>query len=375
MKIVFLIRSLDKGGAERQLSFLAAGLKKSGYDVAVITFYSYVNNNENTNYKVLTESGVKVYTAHKRSRYDILGFMLSLDKLITNLKPDILYSFLEMANILGAIYKIFIDRRIKLVWGKRSADLELSKYRFSLKLEHAVEKWLSFVPNLIIANSDSGRDYMQARGYRSHIEVVHNGISTDFMDNNKFQHIKIPSITADDIIIGAVGRLDYAKDYETLLEAFVIVIRSFSLAKLVIVGAIKNRDYYQLLTKLIVKHDLTNKVFFLAEMDNISDFYRYLDVFVSSSYTEGFSNVIAEAMLHQLPCVVTNAGDSAFLVGEAGIIVKRRCPQELANGINILLEDKELRNFYARQARGRVIDNFTTEKMVYNTSTLLRALS
>lgn len=375
MKIVFIIRSLARGGAERQLSYLASGLCKLGLNVSVITFYSAANNYDNLNYKRLVDSGVSVCSIEKTSRYDFFGFLLRLNKKLNEIQPQIIYSFLEMTNIISAIYKMF-NPEVKLVWGKRSSDLELSKYSLILRLEHKIEKILSSMPNLIISNSNAGRKNMEIKGYKSVIEVVHNGIPNEISASSlqSYPLKNFNKIPSGYVVIGAVGRIDYAKDYLCLVDSFAIVNKVVSNIVLFIVGSVVNQDYFREIQDRISKLNLQDRIYFLPEMDNITCFYHSIDIFVSSSYTEGFSNVITEAMLHKLPCVVTNAGDSAYLIGDAGIVVERRNHIQLAEALQILVEDAWLRESLSGKACKRIVEEFGINKMISKTLILLEKL-
>lgn len=375
MKIVFFIRSLANGGAERQLSFLASGLQKNGHSVIVLTYYAEENISNNINYVRLIENGVTVKSINKKGRYDLFGFLKRFLYAIRLEKPDIIYSFLELSNIIACLAK-FIDKNIKIVWGKRSSDLELKRYNLSLRFEHYFEKLLSAIPDLIIANSQQGKKYLMMHRYKSPIHVVHNGFELINNDNFKkegFLQALYPVIL-NQTIIGAVGRIDYAKDYDILIKAFSLVVERCDSVILLIVGRIVQFDYYQSLIKLIKLNGLESKVIFVPEMSSVTKFYQDIDIFVSSSYTEGFSNVIAEAMLSGLPCVVTDAGDNSTLVKTAGIVVERRNSVVLAEGILTMLEDKDRRKYYGALAKSRIIANFSLSNLIQNTEHCLKNL-
>lgn len=370
MKILFLIRTLDKGGAERQLSYLASGLAKLGHEIIVLTYYTIANGSNNSNYRLMVDSGVKVLSIEKKSRYDILGFLCRFNTLINNASPDVIYSFLELSNILAALYKL-LHPKIKLVWGKRSADLELSKYRLSMRVEHKLERLLSGIPDLIIANSKAGEKVMFSLGYKSKIYVVYNGIPANFVSSKQFND-KVNN--HDKVIIGAVGRVDYAKDYINLVDAVAQVYKLHNNIELRIVGSVRDDAYFMEIKNKIRVSGLDEIVVFLPEIDSISKFYNQIDIFVSSSFTEGFSNVIAEAMLSGLPCVVTDAGDSKNLVADAGIVVERRDHNKLAMAIDELISDDNLRALLSTKAKNRIVDSFSVEKMVTNTYVYIKEL-
>lgn len=371
--ILFLIRSLDKGGAEKQLSLLAVGLAGMGHRVRVLTYYNAANISGNFNYDVLQKASVEVISINKRGRYDIIGFLFRYRKILKQIKPDIIYSFLELSNFLACFARIILNN-VKIVWGKRSAKLEFSNYGFAVKVEHKLEKLLSFVPDLIIANSNRGLDYIQNLGYKAKIVVVYNGILKQNIQtpDMRYSLFSKDNIQPQDILIGAVGRIDSAKDYETLIKAFYLAFMQNKNLKLLIVGREIDRVYAHRVYSLIESYSLRDKVFFIPEMEQIAHFYASIDLFVSSSYTEGFSNVIGEAMAHGLFCVVTDAGDSKILVGDTGIVVPIRDCKALANGLlEAISKDKQQ---LGKRAIERVHDLYTVEKMVNNTNRYLDEL-
>jgi hypothetical protein len=107
MKIMFLIRSLGPGGAERQLTNLAIGLRKLGHDIAIVTFYS-----GNLLADELTDAGVSVRTLNKRGRWDIARSAVKLLHFVGEERPAILHSYLSTANLLALIPKVFYRLRL-----------------------------------------------------------------------------------------------------------------------------------------------------------------------------------------------------------------------------------------------------------------------
>jgi glycosyltransferase involved in cell wall biosynthesis len=374
MKIVFLIRSLAKGGAEQQLSLIASGLATMGHNVTVVTYYSIANTDSNLNYTRLQQSGVEIISIEKQGRYDLVGFFVRYRRILKIRQPDIIYSFLELSNILACFARL-VTPKSKIVWGKRSSDIELSRYQLSLKIEHKLEKLLSFIPDCIIANSTKGHDYLILNKYKAKVKVIFNGIDTEFYKKKhdiRFSLFDKYKISPEDILIGTVGRIDYAKDYETLIHAFNLEIQKKDNLHLLIVGREVQPGYAQIIYKLVEFYKLEDRVSFIPEMEDVTDFYSSIDIFVSSSYTEGFSNVIAEAMSHNLACVVTNAGDSEILVGDAGIVVPRKNPEALAEGISqVLLIDRAKFGTLARQ---RLIGLYSIDSLISSTEKCLREL-
>jgi glycosyltransferase involved in cell wall biosynthesis len=174
MKIMFLIRSLDHGGAQRQLVTLAKGLKRLGHQVTVVTFYP-----GEALEKELIDRQIVVRTLGKQSRWDIARSTFRLLGIVRSERPQILHGYLGTANLATIIPKMFF-RSIKLIWGIRASNMNLNYYDWLVRLCFAFECFLSTFADLIIANSQSGHDYYVKHGFPSgKIVVIHNGIDVE----------------------------------------------------------------------------------------------------------------------------------------------------------------------------------------------------
>ena len=103
----------------------------------------------------------------------------------------------------------------------------------------------------------------------------------------------------------------------------------------------------------------------LGQEKDMDAFYSSLDVFVLSSVTEGFPNVLAEAMGHGVPCVTTDVGDAAYIVDCYGKVVPPRSPEQLANAIiEMLSMPDEKRVALGQRARESVLTRFNIRQVV-----------
>lgn len=373
MKILLLIRSLNNGGAEQQLTLLAGYLPKLNYEVIVVTFYKH--SLENKKYKFLIDNNIRVISVNKKHRYDVFGFFKRLMNIIRTEKPNVIYSFLELANVLSGIIKM-MDKNILIIWGKRSSDLNLKNYRLSVFLEHKFEKLLLPFCDLIIANSNKVYDSLVNKNYSTKkIDIVGNAIDIDrfnkenIIENNLFENLNIKD---NDFLIGTVGRIEESKDYITLIDSAKRVIDRCDRAKFIVIGKIGNEKYYKNLIKLIDKYKLNGRFFILEEINDIEKFYNNIDIYVSSSQSEGFSNVILEAMAMEIPCIITNVGAYNVLQNKACIVVNKKNPQELATAIINLRNDNLLDlGIFAREY---VKEKFSIATMAKNTDFLIKKL-
>lgn len=369
IRIVFLIRSLYFGGAERQLLTLVSGLNKEIFDPIVLCFYSggeleaeFVN------------SGVPVIPLEKKERWDVFPFLFSLIKQIRILDPDILHSYLSMSNILAVLVKMIV-KKPKIVFGVRYAYMDLSKYDWLIRLVYKLEIFLSRFADLIIVNSYTGKKNHIQNGFASNqMIVIPNGIDTTQFFPSPAERLEFRAklgITAQIPLVGLVGRLDPVKDHSTFLKAAAIVLREKSQISFICIGD-GDTEYREKLKDLTQQLGISEKIIWLEGQKNVRAVYNALDICCSTSVGESFSNVIAEAMACSLPCVVTDVGDSALIVEKSGIIVPVRDSQSLAEGINKVLSltaaDRLLIGVKGKQ---RIEKEFSVLRMIERTEKVL----
>jgi len=373
MKITFLIRSLNYGGAERQLVALAKGLHERGHSVGVAVFYP-----GGPLEKDLREAGVPVRALDKLGRWDVLGFLWRLTRLLREERPDILHSYLVVPNLVTVMFKLLFPR-IKMVWGVRASNMDLSRYDWFIRMTYRLERLFSRFPDLIIVNSQAGRRDHFAHGFpKEKMVVIHNGIDTQRFCPNPGARRRGRAewgVSEDEKLIGLVGRLDPKKDHPTFLKAAALLAQEREDVRFVCVGD-GLADYRQELHKLGQELGLTERLIWAGARDDISAVYNSLEIASSSSsYGEGFPNVIGEAMACGVPCVVTDVGDSAWIVGDAGVVVPPKNHHALADGWRDMLRRLgDHRLSLSEKARARVALHFDLDALVQKTSDLLKGL-
>ncbi len=171
VRLVFLIRSLAIGGAERQLVELAKGLDKELFDITVLSFYG-----GGVLAQELYDAGVPVISLEKKGRWDVAGFLRHLSTLLRKLQPHILHSYMTGSNLVALLLKPVLPKT-RVVWGVASAYLDPSRYDWFERSSAKLGALLSRFPDLIVFNSFAGRDYHLSAGFSgSRTVVIHNGI-------------------------------------------------------------------------------------------------------------------------------------------------------------------------------------------------------
>lgn len=374
IRVCFLIRQLNDGGAQRQLVELVKGLDRARYETSVMTFYPggrFAAEIEHLD-------GVQLICLDKRRRWDLAGFTSRLVSSLRRLRPDILHGYLPPANCLVVMLKPLLART-RLVWGVRGSDMELHHYDWPTRQVVAVERRLARYPDLIIANSSIGAGHHEARGFpREKLAVIPNGIDTGRFRPDAADRRRLRSqwgIEESEFLIGVVARLDPMKDHETLLQAAARWRPERRDVRFVCIGD-GPAPYRRRLQGLADTLGVGDRVMWAGARDDMRAVYNAFDVLtLISAFGEGFPNVVGEAMACGTPCVVTDVGDAAGVVGDTGIVVAPRDPRAVTQAWDAMLARARSDGDALKQrARQRVEREFALDLLIARTSKALESL-
>jgi glycosyltransferase involved in cell wall biosynthesis len=362
MNILLLCRSLSVGGAERQITVLAKNLKQAGHNVSVAVFYK-----GNSLEQELIQRDVTIIDLKKKGRWDNVSFFIRLVYSVRSFDPAIIYSFLDLPNIINALLKGFIPGA-KIIWGVRSSKINYNLYSYTRWIASRVEAFLSKRADLIICNSFSGMTESASKGFPiARLRVVNNGIDVDYFKFNRDGREALRQewgINKGCVLIGLVARLDPIKDHLTFLRAAASLIREEESFRFVCVGDGPGK-YRDELLKFAEQLNIEKHVVWAGVHVNMPRVYSSLDIAVSCSLGEGFSNTVLEAMACGVPCVVTDVGDSARIVGSTGTIVSPGSPKHLSAAIRELAN--RLSPQTAAAARAAIVDRYSERLLAIRT--------
>jgi glycosyltransferase involved in cell wall biosynthesis len=375
-KIAFLIRDLDYGGAQRQLVTLVKDFDKQKFDVTVLSFYS-----DSPLAKDLKDSGIPFISLEKKNRWDIISFFWRLVRHLKEIKPDVLHSYMGESNTIAIFLQAFFPST-RIIWGIRVSQTPTEAYDWLGNFLFKLERLLSNFADLIIFNSHAAKEDYVTLGYPpAKTVVVSNGIDTERFQPDKEAGAKVRTewgISQEEILIGLVGRLYPQKDHPNFLRTAAILSKDFQNVRFVCVGTGPDNDYNQQLYKLTEELGIKEKVIWTGARADMRAVHNALDIAVSASaFGEGFGNVIGEAMACGIPCVVTDVGDSAWIVGDTGIIVPPQDPQALASACSQLIKLSAAEKIALQEkVRRKIIECFSVKKLVETTQSFcLKTLS
>lgn len=368
IRICFLIRQLDEGGAQRQLLTLIKGLDKTKYDITLMSFYDGGCFSGETDR--LTQ--VKYICLKKRGRWDVFNFIYQFISQLRQINPEVLHGYLDFPNCLSIFVKPFLPKA-RVIWGVRASNMDLSQYDWLSRYVYKLECFLSRFADLIIVNSKAGYKYATSQGFpEKKMIIIPNGIDTDYFKpqkENRFRLRKKWGGGNKEILVGLIGRIDPMKDHSTFFKAAEIVLKKNKNFRFVCVGN-GPKPYKDELVAFGQSLGISNHLVWAGSLKEMPEVYNALDIVCSSSVTEGFPNVIGEAMASGVPCVVTDVGDSSWIVGNTGIVAPPKNPNALAEGLLKCL-DTHINIEISTQARLRIEKNFSLKTLVERTESVL----
>ncbi len=361
MRVVHIITGLGDGGAEHAL------FKICKYDIKNEHFVISLKG-PGKYFRLLNKAGTKAYCLNLRF-YSIQKIFL-LIKLIRSLKPDIVQTWLVHADFIGGIAARLAGVK-NILWNIRYSNIEFGKAKFTTIFIIRILSILSYIlPKYILSVSRKANKIYINKGYNQNIfKFVPNGFDLKLLKINKLQKIKFKKkikIKNKIPLIGNVARFDPQKDHFNLLDALSLIRLKKINFYCILVGSNLDRKNSELISR-IKKLKLSKHIKLLGQTNNISQVMNGIDVHVlSSSYGEGFPNVVAESMACGTPSIVTDVGDAAYIVGNTGWVVPPKNSLKLAKAIEKALYEKGTNKWNKRcnKARLRIKEKFSIGKML-----------
>jgi glycosyltransferase involved in cell wall biosynthesis len=361
-RILLVIPTLDRAGAEKQLCLLARGLPRDEFDVHVCALTRGGPLEAD-----LRDAGVPFAIVGKRWKLDPRAF-LRLKRHIAGLRPDLVHTWMFAANTYG-----FAAARAcgvnNIVIGQRCVD------PWKSRLQLAIDRQLAKRCRGVVVNSEGVRDFYVRHGAPAdRVRVIPNGVVIpNPPSTTRRQLLAELGLPEQSRLIGLVGRLWPQKRVKDAIWAadLLKVIRDD--VHLLIVGDGPQRDRLRRFRDQVC---IRGKVHFLGERGDVPRLMPHFDVLWSTSGYEGQSNAILEAMAAGIPVVATDIPGTRELVvpGVTGYLIPLGDRAAFAKHTERLLNDATLTGGFSAAARRRVESEFSVEKMIERHVGLYREL-
>jgi glycosyltransferase involved in cell wall biosynthesis len=361
IRIIHVIVGLNVGGAELMLKRLIEAHQNSTvfvHEVITLTDVGTVGAQ-------LRGAGIKVHPVGMSSVWSVPNAIFKLVQLIRKRKPAIVQTWMYHADLLGGLAARLAGNR-NVIWGVRTTDVGAGGTATTTMIMHLCARLSRWVPRAIVCAAEASRRVHEKVGYDgSRMTVISNGFDLSRLVATAADRTGLrdaSGLDASDVVVGMLGRFNMAKDQRNFVQAAGLVAKAHPRARFLLVGRGLDSSNVEL-NGWINETGFAGRFVLLGERSDVAACLSAMDVFCLSSRTEGFPNVVGEAMAMGLPCVVTNVGDAARLVADTGYVVPKENPSALAAGLEKMLElDPAQRAALGAKAKGRIAADFTIER-------------
>jgi glycosyltransferase involved in cell wall biosynthesis len=354
IRVAFIVWTLEgMGGSERVVYDLARKMDRTGFELILIGFC------DGPVRKRYEDIGVRVILLEKKEHID-LSLIMKLRKVFRGLRIDILNPHHYGPFLYSSLGNI--GNKAKMVYTEHSRwQLE----ELTLK-ERVLNRVMIARTDAVMAISRQIEDYYlrNLKLKREKVRFIGNGIDLAYFKRKEGQSLRENlGIGADEKVIGMVANLRPEKNHKVLISALSRVAGQFGEVKLVLVGADCMDGEIQ---KYAASADISNRVLFLGQRDDIPEILSIFDVFCLPSIHEGLPLTLLEAMAVGVPIVGSDVmGINEVIVnGSTGLLFPAGNEEKLAESIILVLADKGLGHRLSSAAREFVVRNFSLDDKV-----------
>ncbi|HMP85361.1 MAG TPA: glycosyltransferase [Candidatus Paceibacterota bacterium] len=313
LNILIVVTRGVVGGAQKSVFELASALRRDGHKVVVGYGDGDFLKEECDKDNILTKKFKHLSRSH--NVFSIFLFIFEIRKFINKNNFDVVH--LNSSNALLAVFAIKSlkkEKRPKIVFTFRGLSFLDEKSYGSKIVKYFYRLVFKFLTKFVDENvfvSRSNYDFAIRKQIVSAGTVIYNGINfkKNVFINKELAREEISKKIKKNLdgyfIIGSIGRLSYAKNYEFLINQMPFIIKNFPNTKTIIIGGGNEEKKYK---RLINNLNLNNHVFLFGELKNASRYIKAFDLFVLPSRYEGFSVTVIESLCAGIPLLISNVG-------------------------------------------------------------------
>lgn len=372
VRVLHVITTTSVGGAENMLWKLLRCTDRNVWPSAVLSLLPIGPMGVR-----IQELGIPVFSLGMNTRRAGASHVRALFALIDRLNPEILQGWLLHGNLATVLPSLLSRPRHRVLWNVRCCLDAFTPLSASHLLTHFSALLTSRAARIIFNSKHSAEEHIQL-GFKSRkCVVIPNGFDCDVFKPDPAAKAAVRAelgILPDKMIIGLVARYHPLKDHAGFLNAAAVLRSDEPDCHFVMVGngvCAKNTE----LSRIIRHLKLEDSVSLLGQRSDVPRITNSFDIAVSASRSEGFSNSIGEAMACGIPCVATDTGDSAYIIGNAGLIVPPANPKLLSGALKELVRmDGDCRRSIGEAARARIVRKFSVSRVVEEYYALYKTL-
>lgn len=361
-KIVHIIVGLNVGGAELMLSRLVLHSYKTGqfqHIVISLTDIGVVGLD-------LQAKGIEVHSLGMTSARSIPKTVFRLRTLLKDIQPTVVQTWMYHADFLGGLAAKSLDID-KIIWGIRTTDVSQGKSKLTVHLSKACAKLSYYIPDVIVCAARVSKDYHISIGYdQSKMVVIPNGFDIEALSSTEEEGLQVRkevNLSAEDTVIGTVGRFNPVKNQKLFIDVAALLVKEFPDLKFMMVGRDNTTENKELMS-WIEQNNIIDSFRLLGQRDDVPKCLKAMDIFCLHSKTEGFPNVVGEAILSGTVCVATNVGDVGVLLDKESIASSNDLVGISSAIRNYLTSSKSKLIEKNNQNRSKVIEKYSMETVL-----------
>jgi len=361
--IMHVISGLHTGGAEMMLLRLLKQQKvvvKENTIVVSLTQGGAIAEG-------LREAGIKVVQLPRAS---FIKSFVALNRLVSEYNPNLIQSWLYRADLLAGLVGRL--RRVNVIWNVRQTETARVNGQVHIWVIQRLNALLSYIiPSEIVYCAHAAKKSHQGIGYsKSKGVIISNGVDTErFLPDMKLKANKRHSlgIADDEFVIGMVARLDPLKNHERFFRVMNDVFKSKLQQKIRLLLVGRNIDTSNTaLSYMLEQYDLEDESLLVGEQEDIPSFLNAMDIHLLTSDSEGWPNVLGEAMSSGCLCVATDVGDvSHILKMDSDSVVAKHDEVAMAKRITrfIGMSEQERVN-WSKEARESIQQQYSLDETI-----------
>lgn len=364
MKVLHVITGLSQGGAESALFRLVTSQHSKVKSVVVSMMDLGVYGH------LLKKSGVEVHMlGMPRGKITISG-LIKLWKIIKHLKPDVAQTWMYHADLIGGIIARLAGVKA-VAWGIVNFNLNSDGASFSTRVAAKLCALFSgIVPTSIISCSERAVSSHIDVGYQKNkFKIIPLGYDLSLYNENQSSRKTIREkwgFSEEHVVLGCLARWDPQKDHRNLLMAIQSLKNNYPNLKLILAGPGIDQNNDELVSLIMQTNQDTDRIVLEGLVDDVPSLMTAFDIHILSSMGEAFPNVVAEAMACCTPCVVTDVGDAAVIVGDTGWVAPPKNYILLAEVIEKAINEvshTDLWQLRRKASRDRIVENYSMRRM------------
>jgi glycosyltransferase involved in cell wall biosynthesis len=363
IKIMHVITTLGPAGAENMLCRIASGMDGARFENEIVSLTDVLDLA-----KRLQATGVRVRSLGMQKGTPNPFLVMRLARWIRESKPDVIQTWMYHANLVGVL-AARLAGDVPVVWGIHHSALDprVDKRRTILVNRACAHLSRKFPARIVCCSEASLRIHRELHYASEKLEVVPNGFDLAQINRDPAARASVREelgMPADAIVIGMATRFHPNKDPHNFIRAAARLHEQMPEVRFLLCG-LNVIWQNSKLVRWIDAAGIRERCHLLGVRQDMFRLFAGMDIATTSSRSEAFPMAIGEAMACETPCVVTNVGDSALIVGETGLVVEPGDPQGLAAAWQKLIQaGPEARRNLGMAARERVQQHFALPVIV-----------